>query len=123
MRETRRVVCGFAAVSSLLLCGVTSSAQSATSLPEQDRALARDIFKQLIETNTQDSDGSVTAAAETIAARALSRRAGRSFCRLRLRFCSSQLVVSVAAFLASLVAIGLKANRDAMREKQRPRSG
>jgi acetylornithine deacetylase/succinyl-diaminopimelate desuccinylase-like protein len=72
MRETRRVVCGFAAVSALLLCGVqTSSAQNGPALPEQDRALAREIFKQLIETNTQDSDGSVTAAAEKMRQRLL----------------------------------------------------
>src|SRR6201996_1565021 len=74
MRVTRRVVCGFAAVSALLLCCVqTSSAQSAPALPEQDRVLARDIFKQLIETNTQDSDGSVTAAAEKMRQRLLDR--------------------------------------------------
>jgi acetylornithine deacetylase/succinyl-diaminopimelate desuccinylase-like protein len=30
-------------------------------LPEQDRVLARQIFKEFIETNSQDSDGSVTA--------------------------------------------------------------
>src|SRR6185312_16576695 len=72
MQETRRVVWGFAAVSALLLCGVqTISAQSATALPEQDRVLARDIFKELIETNTQDSDGSVTAAAEKMRQRLL----------------------------------------------------
>lgn len=72
MQVTRRVVFGFAAVSALLLCSVqTSSAQSATALPEQDRALAHDIFKQLIETNTQDSDGSVTAAAEKMRQRLL----------------------------------------------------
>lgn len=72
MRETRRVVYGFAAVSALLLYGVHAvSAQSAPALPEQDRALARDIFKQLIETNTQDSDGSVTAAAEKMRQRLL----------------------------------------------------
>ena len=33
------------------------------ALPAQDRELARDIFKQLIEINSQDSNGSVTAAA------------------------------------------------------------
>lgn len=42
---------------------VTSVAQSSNTLPEQDRVLSRAIFKQLIETNTQDSNGSVTAAA------------------------------------------------------------
>jgi acetylornithine deacetylase/succinyl-diaminopimelate desuccinylase-like protein len=46
-------------------------AQSAPALPEQDRVLAREIFKQLIETNTQDSNGSVTAAAEEMRQRLL----------------------------------------------------
>src|ERR1700753_3467396 len=36
---------------------------SAVKLPEQDRTLAHDIFKQLIEINSQDSNGSVTEAA------------------------------------------------------------
>jgi acetylornithine deacetylase/succinyl-diaminopimelate desuccinylase-like protein len=72
MQVTRRVVYGFAAVSALLLSGIRSTlAQSATALPEQDRALAREILKQLIETNTQDSDGSVTAAAEKMRQRLL----------------------------------------------------
>jgi len=56
----------------MLLCSMqTMSAQNATALPEQDRALARDIFKQLIETNTQDSNGSVTAAAAEMRQRLL----------------------------------------------------
>lgn len=63
MRETRDVVLTMGAVSALLFCGLSVNAQSAPVLPEQDRALARDIFKELIETNTQDSNGSVTAAA------------------------------------------------------------
>ena len=33
-------------------------------LPEQDRVLSRQIFKEFIETNSQDSNGSVTAVAE-----------------------------------------------------------
>ena len=72
MQEMRRVVCGFAVASALLLSGVQPLlAQSAPALPEQDRALAHDIFKELIETNTQDSDGSVTAAAEKMRQRLL----------------------------------------------------
>ena len=72
MQETRRVVYGFAVASALLLSGVQPLlAQSAPALPEQDRALAHDIFKELIETNTQDSDGSVTAAAEKMRQRLL----------------------------------------------------
>jgi acetylornithine deacetylase/succinyl-diaminopimelate desuccinylase-like protein len=57
-------VMGFSATGALI-------AQSASALPEQDRVLARDIFKQLIETNTQDSNGSVTAAAEEMRQRLL----------------------------------------------------
>jgi acetylornithine deacetylase/succinyl-diaminopimelate desuccinylase-like protein len=72
MRVKRRVVYSFVAVSALLLCSVqTTSAQNAPALPEQDRTLAHDLFKQLIETNTQDSDGSVTAAAEKMRQRLL----------------------------------------------------
>ena len=50
-------------------------------LPEQDRALARDIFKQLIEINSQDSSGSVTAAAAAMRDRLL--RGGILFLRDR----------------------------------------
>jgi acetylornithine deacetylase/succinyl-diaminopimelate desuccinylase-like protein len=42
----------------------TVLAQSAPQLPQQDRVLARQIFKEFIETNSEDSDGSVTAVAE-----------------------------------------------------------
>jgi acetylornithine deacetylase/succinyl-diaminopimelate desuccinylase-like protein len=38
----------------------------APQLPEQDRVLARQIFKELIEINSQDSNGSVTAVAEAM---------------------------------------------------------
>ena len=47
------------------VCG-TSLAQK-PQLPEQDRVLARQIFKEFVETNSQDSNGSVTAV--SIAAR------------------------------------------------------
>ena len=71
MRDMRNAVCAIAA-STMLFCGVYSvRAQSTNALPEQDRVLARDIFKQLIETNTQDSNGSVTAAAEEMRQRLL----------------------------------------------------
>ena len=43
----------------------------APKLPEADRVLSRAIFKQLIEINSQDSDGSVTAAAEAMRERLL----------------------------------------------------
>ena len=51
-----------------VVCG-TAVAQIPTSstppqLPEQDRVLARQIFKEFIETNSQDSDGSVTAVSQ-----------------------------------------------------------
>jgi len=45
----------------MLVCGV--AAAQVPQLPEQDRVLSREIFKQLIEVNSEDSDGSVTAAA------------------------------------------------------------
>src|SRR6202042_2150892 len=46
------------------LSGVLTAQQStAPSLPQVDRELSRAIFKQLIEINSQDSNGSVTAAA------------------------------------------------------------
>ncbi len=48
-----------------LLCGQFASADAAADT----RALARDIFKQLIEINTADSVGSVTAASEAMAQR------------------------------------------------------
>jgi hypothetical protein len=38
-------------------------------LPEQDRVLSRQIFKEFIEINSQDSNGSVTAVAERRRAR------------------------------------------------------
>lgn len=52
----------------LLLLPPFSPAQTAS--PE-DRQLARDVFKQLIEINTTDEDGSVTAASEAMAKRFL----------------------------------------------------
>jgi acetylornithine deacetylase/succinyl-diaminopimelate desuccinylase-like protein len=44
-------------------CG-SLAAQSVPKLPDQDRVLSRKIFKEFIETNSEDSDGSVTAVAE-----------------------------------------------------------
>src|ERR1700679_1296595 len=64
-------VCGVVALAAFV-CG-TSLAQ-APQLPEQDRVLARQIFKQFIETNSEDSDGSVTAV--SIAARKELLKAG-----------------------------------------------
>src|SRR5580698_9934684 len=44
---------------------------AAPKLPEQDRALSRSIFKELIEINSQDSNGSVTASATAMRERLL----------------------------------------------------
>ena len=43
--------------------GLAMGQSAAPKLPEQDRALSRSILKELIEINSQDSNGSVTAAA------------------------------------------------------------
>ncbi len=48
-------------------CALRGRAQS----PDQTKQLARDIFKQLVEINTTDSVGNVTAAAEALAGRLL----------------------------------------------------
>ena len=48
-----------------------SLAARQSPLPEQDRTLAHDIFRQLIEINTTDSAGSTTKAAEAMRARLL----------------------------------------------------
>jgi acetylornithine deacetylase/succinyl-diaminopimelate desuccinylase-like protein len=74
MRDTSRIAREFIAAGALLACGVgAANAESAAapSLPEQDQVLSRAIFKQLIETNTQDSNGSVTAAAAAMRQRLL----------------------------------------------------
>ncbi len=57
-------VCGVIALAAVVC--VTAVAQSPTAptppqLPQQDRVLSRQIFKEFIETNSEDSDGSVTA--------------------------------------------------------------
>jgi acetylornithine deacetylase/succinyl-diaminopimelate desuccinylase-like protein len=51
----------------VLLCFAVLNTRAQTT--EADRALARDIFKQLIEINTTDSTGSTTLAAEAMAQR------------------------------------------------------
>src|SRR6266436_1118734 len=54
----------------LLFCAVVSCSSAVSAQgQEQTKQLARDIFKQLIEINTTDSVGNVTAAAEAMAAR------------------------------------------------------
>src|ERR1700760_2556462 len=52
---------------SLLMAGLPGMAQ----LPDQDKKLAHDIFQELIETNTTDSVGSTTLAANAVAKRLL----------------------------------------------------
>jgi len=58
--KTHHLIAAF----SFLTVAVAADAQSAPQLPQQDRVLARQIFKEFIETNSEDSDGSVTAVAE-----------------------------------------------------------
>jgi acetylornithine deacetylase/succinyl-diaminopimelate desuccinylase-like protein len=50
----------------IVLAGVMGGVAVAQvpTLPEQDRVLSRQIFKEFVETNSQDSNGSVTAVAE-----------------------------------------------------------
>jgi acetylornithine deacetylase/succinyl-diaminopimelate desuccinylase-like protein len=60
-----------ATVVGLGLSGSICAQSAAPSLSQQDRDLSRSIFKQLIETNTQDSNGSVTAAAAKMRQRLL----------------------------------------------------
>ncbi len=61
-----------AVLASVALSAVIAHGQKAQiALPEQDKTLARDIFKQLIEINSQDSNGSVTAAAAAMRSRLL----------------------------------------------------
>jgi len=54
----------------LMLVSVAAVAQG-PQLPEQDRVLARQIFKEFIEINSQDSNGSVTKVAEAARAELL----------------------------------------------------
>ena len=62
-------------VSLLLAVAVSGTAVAqGPQLPDQDKVLARQIFKQFIETNSQDSNGSVTAVSQ--AARAQFLKAG-----------------------------------------------
>lgn len=51
--------------------GLAMGQGAAPALPAEDRALSREIFKQLIEINSQDSNGSVTAAAVAMRERLL----------------------------------------------------
>src|SRR5713226_9162203 len=64
MRRGTRWILSFCLIAS---CALRGRAQS----PDQTKQLARDIFKQLIEINTTDSVGNVTAAAEAMAGRLL----------------------------------------------------
>ena len=66
-----KCLCVVATVVGLGLSGSLCAQSAAPLLPQQDRELSRSIFKQLIETNTEDSDGSVTAAAKEMRQRLL----------------------------------------------------
>jgi len=65
--KTLCICVGTAALSSVL----TAQQKPSPKLPDQDRELSRAIFKQLIEINSQDSNGSVTAAATAMRERLL----------------------------------------------------
>lgn len=68
MTSTLKSFLGAAAV---LLCAASSFAQTAPKLDPAERQLAYDVLKQLIETNTTDSVGSTTVAAEAMRKRLL----------------------------------------------------
>src|ERR1700678_1065979 len=54
-------VCGVIAIAAVVCGTAIAQVQKVPQLPEQDRVLSRQIFKEFIETNSEDSDGSVTA--------------------------------------------------------------
>src|SRR5580698_11360041 len=63
-----------AALSLLALCAITSAitpSRCSAQVDEQTRQLSHDIFQQLVEINTTDSVGSVTAASEAMRQRFL----------------------------------------------------
>src|SRR6266705_3268128 len=63
----RRGTCWILSFCLIASCALRGRAQS----PDHTKQLARDIFKQLVEINTTDSVGNVTAAAEALAGRLL----------------------------------------------------
>ena len=67
-------VCGVVVLAVFVCSSTFAQVPMAPQLPEQDRVLARQIFKEFIETNSEDSDGSVTAV--SIAARKELLKAG-----------------------------------------------
>jgi acetylornithine deacetylase/succinyl-diaminopimelate desuccinylase-like protein len=54
-------VCGVLVLAAAVCATAAAQTPAPPQLPEQDRVLARQIFKEFIETNSEDSDGSVTA--------------------------------------------------------------
>src|ERR1700689_2461406 len=54
-------VCGVVVLAVFVCSSTFAQVPMAPQLPEQDRVLARQIFKEFVETNSEDSDGSVTA--------------------------------------------------------------
>jgi len=61
----------FVAALAVLCLPIGLAASAQTTLPAPDRTLARDVFQQLIETNTSHSVGSTTVAAEEMRKRLL----------------------------------------------------
>ncbi|HTO07058.1 MAG TPA: M20/M25/M40 family metallo-hydrolase [Myxococcota bacterium] len=53
----------------LVVLALASGARAQTAVSEADRALVRQVYQELVETNTTHSTGSTTAAAERVAAR------------------------------------------------------
>src|ERR1700712_5536259 len=65
------VLVGQALFAANLIVVAAAAQGNAPALPPADRELSRAIFKQLIEINSQDSNGSVTAAAAAMRERLL----------------------------------------------------
>ncbi len=65
------VVGGWLLLTASLTAEAAGGQDGKVKLPEADRVLSREIFKQLIEINSQDSNGSVTAAATAMRERLL----------------------------------------------------
>src|SRR5664279_262229 len=72
-----------AALSAVFAPFVASASTQQTALPTPDRTLARDVFQQLIETNTSHSVGSTTVAADAMRKRLLDAGSIVSFIRLK----------------------------------------
>ncbi len=69
IRNGTHIAALFCALAAAIPAPALSQAPAETQTPPDATALARDIFKQLIEINTTDSVGNVTTAAEAMAKR------------------------------------------------------